>query len=316
MPRPTPSQINKTIAQALSRLESAHERAVLLNYVAALKEIRNMMSVVFEKYADDAGQLTYAEMTRYNRLNSLEKQISGIMLDTYKLNGKEVKKLAAHVYEESYFHQAWGINQQAGIDINWGLLNVKAIEAAVANPLKFIALEGMTKNGIVGIRRTVTQGLIQGRSYPKMARDIKKWFDIDTRKFVTIVRTEGQRAQVIGQQDLYTEAEDEGIEMAWIWDATLDASTRPAHAVLDGIPAETDGDGGHYWDTEVGQVSGPLQSGYAEFDINCRCRVRGEIADYAPKLRRIRDEGIQPYVTFTDWAEPKGWTREKGWPKK
>jgi hypothetical protein len=35
----------------------------------------------------------------------------------------------------------------------------------------------------------------------------------------------------------------------------------------------------------------------------------GKIKGYEPKSRRIRDEGIQPYKTFTDWAKEKGLSR-------
>ena len=295
--------------------ETKYQKKILEVYVDARKAIRAEMGRLFERYAKD-GKLTYAEMTRYNRLAGTEKQINTILLKTYSYNGKMVKKLAEESYEASYFKKAWEIENKAKVSLKWGLFNPATITAAIENPLEYIALEGIKRNGLIGIQRTITQGLLRGDSYQKMSRAITKFFDTDARKFMTIARTEGQRAQVLGQQDLYKDAEEMGIETTWIWDATLDGATRPEHAALDGVPAEVDGDGEHYWNTAVGRVRGPLQSGDPAFDINCRCAVREEVVGYAPELRRIRDEGVKPYETFKEWAEPKGWTPEKGWPKK
>jgi hypothetical protein len=122
---------------------------------------------------------------------------------------------------------------------------------------------------------------------------------------------------VKGQMDLYDKAEDLGIEEQRIWDATLDTRTRTSHGKLDGKPSDGKDEGGHWWFTDVGKVYGPMQSGRASFDINCRCRVRSQIEGYKPKVRRIRgQQGPQPYQTFDEWARPQGWTPEKGWPKK
>ena len=61
----------------------------------------------------------------------------------------------------------------------------------------------------------------------------------------------------------------------------------------------------------IGWVSGPGLSGYPRFDINCRCITRAEIAGYPAKVRRIRDEGIQPYITYDDWARERGLTENR-----
>jgi hypothetical protein len=51
---------------------------------------------------------------------------------------------------------------------------------------------------------------------------------------------------------------------------------------------------------------GPKRSGVAAQDINCRCRVVAETEGYTPTVRRIRDEGVQPYKTFRQWAQERG----------
>lgn len=46
---------------------------------------------------------------------------------------------------------------------------------------------------------------------------------------------------------------------------------------------------------------------------NCRCRVIEIIEGLEPELRRIRDEGLVPYVSYDEWAESKGYKDGK-WP--
>jgi len=140
--------------------------------------------------------------------------------------------------------------------------------------------------------------------------------DFTASSYQTIVRTEGQRCAVEGQRRAYDKAAELGVEMWQVWDATLDTRTRTSHGKLDGKPADGKDEGGYWWYTDVGKVYGPHRSGVPSFDINCRCRIGGQIEGYEPRLRRIRDEGVKPYITFKDWAKEKGWTESGGWPKR
>ena len=120
-----------------------------------------------------------------------------------------------------------------------------------------------------------------------------------------IVRTEGQRAQVLGQQANYASARDIGVEVIDVWDAALDTRTRDSHGALDGKRASYRSNGEPYWTFTTGdhagsQTAGPLRSGFASEDIHCRCRIRGEIDEFKPEQRRIKGE-IQKYQTYKEW---------------
>jgi uncharacterized protein with gpF-like domain len=120
---------------------------------------------------------------------------------------------------------------------------------------------------------------------------------------IRIARTEGQRAMSEGTSLLYEKAKASGIKGREIWDATLDGKTRPSHQALDGEPRGEDG----FWhvmhEGKMIKTAGPLRSGKASFDINCRCRTRYEIEGYEPIIRRTRDQGIIPYTTYPEWKE-------------
>jgi uncharacterized protein with gpF-like domain len=301
----TPQQVERRISREIAR-----------NLKEVLDKIRKEIGRVYEKYSKD-GVLTHAEMTKYNRLESLYKKLEDGAKPYLRRNGQLIKRLQRDAYEASFFKYAHKLEQElgTGAQLNWGLFTREQIIEAVANELSDIAIRGVTGDALIGIRREMAQGLMQGVDYKKMARSIKKRMNGIASDYMRIVRTEGQRSLVLGQERTYQRAEDLGVETQWIWDAALDRKTRSSHGKLDGVPAQED-EGGRYWNTDVGRVAGPLQSGVASFDINCRCRVRAEIKDYGPKVRRITEDGVVPYVKYTDWAKTKGWTPSGGWPKK
>ena len=287
-------------------IENVYTRKLFLNYKIALDEIRVTLSKIYEKYAK-AGALTYAEMSKFNRLDKLNAQLSDILGPTLSANGRLVEDLRKVQYQESFYRHAWAIDQHAGVSLRWGLLNPKTIQAAVNAPewrkIKDIAVKTWRLDTYTKLDRTITQGLIQGQSYDKMARALKEnVLEKSASNAERIARTEAHRATVQGQLDLYSEADSMGVNILRIWDATLDMATRPAHGELDGQAADKDG----MFHTSIGLVEGPGLSGDPSFDINCRCSVRPQVKDYEPKVRRIRDEGVQPYKTYKEWAKEKG----------
>ena len=296
------AKIDDQIERAIRRIENATERGVLRNYKRALDEVRRQLSLVYERYAE-AGQLTNAQMSKYNRLKNLHSHIIAETRPLFSENGRNIERMAAVTYEETFYRYGWAISSDVGVDLRWGLLSDDVVKAAVENPISGLSLHNITleqrRRTLMGINRAVTQGIVQGDSYPKMARRVKGFLDGDARRAVTVVRTEGQRAYAAGQIASYDRADELGIDVRRIWDATLDQRTRAAHGDLDGTAAGRDG----LFDTEVGRIPGPLHSGVGWFDINCRCRVRPEVVGYSPKVRRIRDQGIVKYQTYKEWAK-------------
>jgi hypothetical protein len=74
---------------------------------------------------------------------------------------------------------------------------------------------------------------------------------------------------------------------------------------------------GHVYNLQTSNSWYGLYSGNGNMSIvhNCRCAVYDVLDGISPEVRRIRDEGIQPYVKFDEWASAKGFDPVKGWPK-
>lgn len=281
-------------------LLSRQESIIRGHYRDAVREIQAELARLYEKYSTD-GALTYAQMTKYNRLLGLEKQIGGILGANDKAFSKTLKKLTAEQYEEAYFGHAWAIDNNVGVALKWGMIREADIEAIVNNPLSLIAKDSLTMLERSAIRRTIVQGLIRGESYPKMAAGVKEAMNNTFGNAVRIARTEAHKAQIEGTKKVLNEAEPLGVEGNWIWSATLDDRTRTSHGHLDGQEAEIR-DGSHWWNLGGVWIEGPMDSRLDAGEIiNCRCQVRYEIADLSPELRRTREDGIQPYITYKDW---------------
>ena len=290
-------------SQVLDANLTRYEREIIRNYAEGIESIRNDIGKVYERYAVN-GKLTNAEMSKYNRLTSLEAQLTEDIRPVFRKNKALIEKMAKVEYNEAFYRTAWAIDQNTGVALKWGLLNPKAVEAAVANPLRLIGEKRLRQDGLIRIQRAVAQGLIKGDSYPRMMRGIRAAINGNAADALRIVRTEGQRAQVLGQQANYAEARDIGVEAVEVWDAALDDRTRDSHGALDGVRAQYRSNGEPYWNTEVGEVAGPMQSGYAGFDINCRCRVRAEVEGFEVDKRRIEGR-IQKYQTYKEWDEKR-----------
>ena len=171
------------------------------------------------------------------------------------------------------------------------------------------ALAAARAGAINRVRNEITLSLVRGESYDKMSRRIGMvlGFNSDNRftgrgeayRAMRIARTEGSRAMVQGQARTYEKARENEIEVEEYWDAALDDRTRAAHGRMDGKMRGPD----EMFDTPVGKISAPLTSGVPAFDINCRCRIRGQIPGYPPETRYVRGEGLVPWISYEDWKK-------------
>ena len=301
---PTLKQNEAANLRAVGNIRKLYGNGVLRNYQIALASIRQDMATLYEKYGK-AGILTRAEMSKYNRLKAMRDNMVETLSPVFRDNGRKIETMAEDVYQASFYRNDWAIDQKVGARLNWGLLNPEVVKSAVQNPISGLTLHGLTsqqrRRTLMGINRAITQGLIKGTSYQGMVTGVKKFLDGDAARAMTTIRTEGQRAYVEGQLASAQRAETLGVDVRRVWDATLDARTRPEHGALDGVAAGGNG----LFDTAVGPVRGPTLSGDPAFDINCRCRVFTEVVGFEPKERRVRDEGIVPYQTYNQWVADK-----------
>jgi len=303
---------NQTRANKLAMLrETEGIREIARNYAAALDAIRSDLARLYERYAEN-GKLTHAEMSKYNRLRSLERQLTETIRPVALKNNRLIEKISEVSYEESFYRHAWSLDQHIGVSLRWGLLSPDQVRAAVENPLRELAKRDLSQATLTRIRRAISQGLIRGTSLRGMMKDVREAMNTTANDAMRIVRTEAHRARELGSWDATKKAAEQGIELVKVWDATLDNRTRSNHGSMDGQRRKVVTENGAvnlerpFQSPSGAQAAYPGGFGVAREDINCRCDVVDEVEGFPPTIRRTREDGLQPYQTFSTWAQAHG----------
>lgn len=296
----------------IANLTKAVDKEVIRNYKIALKDIKARIALLHEKYAVD-GVLTFAEMAKYNRYDELINSINANLKDITGVNAKLTRGLAAEVYQESYYRTAYFFESGVQAKLGYGLINPEVIKAAVQNPISGLTLnqtlEKNRANIILKARQEITQGLIKGEPYSKMAKRFTDALGGDAYKALVVAKTEAHMCQSEGALESGYHAAERGVDMWKVWDATLDGKTRSSHQALDQQKVEVDED---FTSPETGATGpGPGMMGDAAEDIGCRCQPRFEIKGYAPSKRYAREEEgkrgkVIEYTNYEDWSKAKG----------
>ena len=294
------------IDKELARFRAKRELEILRAYKATLKVVRADLAEVYAKYSK-GDKLTLADMSRARRLNNLEEQITNQVGLLHTNAQVLIEDMSGSVYQQSFYKTIYAVERGVKTEISFGMLDSRAVEAMVQAPINGLKLSqrltARRDQVLAEIRSELTQGLILGEGYGPMAARIKDILDGDATKAITTARTEGHRVQSEGILEAGEAAQEAGLIMEKVWDATLDGKTRPQSQEMDGQTVAMDED---FTFPDGTTAAGPGLSGVEEYDINDRCVPRFQVAGYEPKFRREQDGGIIPYATYKEWAADKG----------
>lgn len=122
------------------------------------------------------------------------------------------------------------------------------------------------------ITKSVTSGLLQGKSVGKIATDLQaRVSEMNWASAVRAARTAVTGAQNGGRMDSYKAASDMGIKVRKRWVATKDGRTRHSHQKLDGQTVDWD----EPFTSELGKIRYPGDPQAKPANVyNCRCTIR------------------------------------------
>jgi len=284
------------ITRVSEKMTEETEKEILRAYKTAQKDIKKQLSDLYTKYEKD-GVLTYSEMAKYNRLDGMLKDINSTVNNTSINSGNKIKKLSANVFENSYYQAGYTIEGMADAKLSFSLLHKDAIQASVENPIAGLTLsETLQKNRkqvITSIKQSVTQGLVMGESYKKMADRMTSALNNDATKALRVARTEAHRNQNAGTLKAVDHAVGRGVSLKKEWIATLDDRTRDTHASMDGQVVDSDK---NFVSPSGARGPAPGMLGVASEDINCRCAL-GTILPGADETTNRQ--------TYEEWAESR-----------
>lgn len=305
-------KLNKELAKRLRttkadvyKLVDNYEKEIKKSYARALREIKAELDVLFVKAGENP---TPAILLKQARLNDLYKKISDRLGKTTKEVNKSLYEAIKGQLEENYLATVYGVEQTIKQQINFSMLNDKTIRTSVLNSNDKIKWTNSLKKNQAKlnaqIRKEVTNGLIQGKSYQQVSKILTDRLNIGTFKSIRIIRTEAHRVQnlanVLAFEEIENSASDVGLQTGRVWIATLDNKTRDTHQELDGQEADENG----MFDLNGLKVEAPGLTGIAEEDINCRCTAEVFIKGFEPKQRKDNEtKEIIKFQTYKEWKK-------------
>lgn len=292
MPKQIHNQLD--IIKRLDELIAQSEREVDELLGKRLKEILATLSNMYSKFVE-SDESSYTDLNKYNRLAKELERIAQQLNEDYKQIVKQIEISQQRIYVEQYLMAAYLFQVYQGTEDGFTLPSEDVIAAALANPIELLRLpkilEVHRNETIRKIQIEISQSLLAGEGYFKMAKRLENTIGISQNKARTVARTEGARAMSIADEAV-TEEMRKYADIECVWLSTLDTRTRHEHRKLDGQKADVDG----YFHFKGMKAKGPAMWGVAKMDINCRCVKIKLIDGQLPAVRRGRDykdEGYQ-----------------------
>ena len=291
--------IDKLINQADKEIETL--------FAKRLKEIKQIIANMYEKYDRDEPQVTWTEFNKYNRLNKELNRIGQMLSQDYREVAKAIKQSQQNIYIEKYMMSLFLYEVASQTPMNFDIPTTQTIQTAIEQPIEFIklvpTLQKHRDDTLKRIRMHITQGIMSGEGYSKIAKALRD--DLGKAQSVRVARTETGRALSQAGLDSAMVAKDNGLDMKKRWYATKDTRTRDTHRHLDGTSVDIE-DNFH----SSGCV-GPAPKLFvgvasAKENINCRCKLLYYIdEDELPTTMRTKEDGAIPFTTYREWEKDK-----------
>ncbi|PAD36332.1 phage minor head protein [Terribacillus saccharophilus] len=292
-------EIDVLLDQMIEDAEDALDQA----FSERLKDILSQISGMYQKYAT-RGELSYTELNKFNRFRQEMQMIVEQMDQHYEQVTKLIQALMETTYIENYLRSAFLYEYESQIAMGFTIPAYQVIQQAIINPIARLTLPALMeahRSEIVrNIQIEITQGLMAGEDYSRMATRIEKRVNFSRNKARRVARTEAGRVQTISRLDA-AEVAGKFVEMVKVWSSTLDMHTRNSHRELDSQRADREG----YFHFKGMKAEGPHLWGRPDMDCNCRCSLLFSVDGRMPELRRARtaDEktAVIPYQSYNTW---------------
>ena len=255
------------------------------------------------------------QIGRGERFRDLRDRIAERMTKANQIAIAYVNDTAPGIYSMNRNYAAYTIEKVAGnVGFTlWDESTVKRLIIEEPDLMPYYPKARAVKRGIdlkwgkQQITKSVTQGILQGKSVGKIATDLQaRVTEMNRASAVRAARTAITSAQNGGRMDSYKAASDMGIKVRKRWVATKDGRTRHAHQKLDGQTVDWD----KPFNSELGKIRFPGDPrAKPALTYNCRCTLRtvekpGIEAE--PRKMRVRDPKtgrnvVVEEMTYEQW---------------
>ena len=271
----------------------------------------------------DYKQWRLNQIGRGRLFEALRDQIAERMTQANETAAAYVNDATPGIYSLNRNYAAYTIEQVAG-NIGFTLMDESTVRRLLVEEpdlMPYYPKQKAVKRGIdlkwgkQQITKSVTQGILQGKSVGKIATDLQaRVTEMNRSSAVRAARTAITGAQNAGRMDSYKAAADRGIQVRKRWIATKDGRTRHAHQKLDGQTVDWD----EPFTSELGKIRYPGDPrAKPALTYNCRCTLRtvekpGIEAE--PRKMRVRDPKtgrnvVVEEMTYEQWEM---WVKSRG----
>lgn len=293
----------------IDKLVNQAEKEIEILFAKRLKEIKQIIANMYEKYDKDEPQVTWTEFNKYNRLNKELNRIGQMLSQDYREVAKAIKQSQQNVYMEKYMMSLFLYEVASQTSMNFDIPTAQTIQTAIEQPIEFIklapTLQKHRDDTLKRIRTHITQGIMSGEGYSKIAKALRDDLGMSKAQSVRVARTETGRALSQAGLDSATVAKDNGLDMKKRWYATKDTRTRDTHRHLDG---QTVGIDENFHSSGCVGPAPKLFVGVASAkeNINCRCKLLYYIdKDELPTTMRTKEDGVIPFTNYREWEKNK-----------
>lgn len=272
---------------------------------------------------DDYKRWRLNQIGRGKRYQTLREKIAERMTKANQTAIAYVNDATPEIYSLNRNYAAYTIEKVSG-NVGFTLWDESTVRRLIVEepdlmpyyPKKKALKRGIDlKWGKQQITKSVTSGLLQGKSVGKIATDLQaRVFEMNRASAVRAARTAVTGAQNAGRMDSYKAASDMGVKVRKRWVATKDGRTRHSHQKLDGQTVDWD----EQFTSELGKIRYPGDPRAKPANVyNCRCTMRTVEApgiEAEPRKMRVRDPKtgknvVVEEMTYEQW---KRWVKSRG----
>lgn len=182
------------LMRKLYNSQEKENKALIKLYKEVLRDIKGELEVIYSKIDN----ISLSDAYKYDRLNKLKMQIE----ENIKKISKEEIKIDKNILEKTYKGAYEEISKELKLDFS--KLNKEAIKRAVNYEWSGTMFSDIiwknTSNLIYNIKNTITKGLVEGKSYIEMARELNKVMENGLYNSLRVIRTE--TAHIVNQATL------------------------------------------------------------------------------------------------------------------
>lgn len=261
--------------RVIRRLQAVYNQS--LKYITqkanALQEEIYKIQDKYNSIEDEQERETLKSMERskvYQKQyqDALKAQVNSILDKMHRKEFKTVNKYLNDCYDKAFTGNMYVLHGE-GIPLIVPIDQEKVVRAVQVNSKISKGLYSRLGEDVDLLKRKITaqisRGVATGMSYSQMAQQLAGYTKTGYNNAVRITRTEGHRIQQESTMDACYAARERGADVVKQWDATMDASTRESHQMVDGEVRALD----EKFSNGLMYPGDP--SGSAAEVINCRC---------------------------------------------